>query len=72
MVLDEGFTTTIRNIVWRNVDALLRDFRYIVGIRMHHRGKTMAQARNSFVKKDDSNRSWARWKRSAARAILLI
>jgi len=49
------------------VDALLRDCRYIVGIKMHTQGMTMEQARNSLWKKDVSNRLLERWKRSAHR-----
>jgi uncharacterized protein (DUF885 family) len=51
MVLDEGFTNNDPKYrLAQLVDALLRDCRYIVGIRMHTQGMTMAQAREFFVK----------------------
>ena len=51
MVLDEGFMNNDpRYRLAQLVDALLRDCRYIVGIRMHTQGMTMAQAREFFVK----------------------
>lgn len=51
MVLDEGFGNNDPRLrLAQLVDALLRDCRYIVGIRMHTQGMTMAQAREFFVK----------------------
>jgi uncharacterized protein (DUF885 family) len=51
MVLDEGFTgNDPKYRLAQLVDALLRDCRYIVGIKMHTQGMTMAQAREFFVK----------------------
>jgi uncharacterized protein (DUF885 family) len=51
MVLDEGFTNNDPKYrLAQLVDALLRDCRYIVGIRMHTQGMTMAQAREFFIK----------------------
>ncbi len=51
MVLDEGlYNNDPRYRMAQLVDALLRDARYIVGIRMHTEGMTMEQAREFFVK----------------------
>jgi len=51
MVLDEGLSNNDpRFRLAQLVDALLRDARYIVGIRMHTQGMTMEQARGFFVK----------------------
>jgi uncharacterized protein (DUF885 family) len=51
MVLDEGlYNGDPRYRMAQLVDALLRDCRYIVGIRMHTEGMTMDQAREFFVK----------------------
>ncbi len=51
MVLDEGlYNNDPRYRLTQLVDALLRDCRYIVGIRMHTQGMTMAQANEFFVK----------------------
>jgi uncharacterized protein (DUF885 family) len=51
MVLDEGFGNNDPRLrLAQLVDALLRDCRYIVGIRMHTAGMTMAEAREFFVK----------------------
>ena len=51
MVLDEGlYNNDPRYRLAQLVDALLRDCRYIVGIRMHTQGMTMAEAREFFVK----------------------
>jgi len=51
MVLDEGFTNNDPKYrLAQLVDALLRDCRYIVGIKMHTQGMTMEQAREFFVK----------------------
>lgn len=51
MVLDEGFGNNDPRLrLAQLVDALLRDCRYIVGIRMHTQGMTMAEAREFFVK----------------------
>lgn len=51
MVLDEGlYNNDPHYRLAQLVDALLRDSRYIVGIRMHTEGMTMDQAREFFVK----------------------
>jgi uncharacterized protein (DUF885 family) len=51
MVLDEGFNRNDPKYrLAQLVDALLRDCRYIVGIKMHTQGMTMAQAQEFFVK----------------------
>src|SRR5438132_2902245 len=51
MVLDEGlYNNDPRYRLAQLVDALLRDCRYIVGIRMHTQGMTMAEAREFFIK----------------------
>ena len=51
MVLDEGlYQGDPHYRLAQLVDALLRDCRYIVGIRMHTEGMTMAQAKEFFVK----------------------
>jgi uncharacterized protein (DUF885 family) len=51
MVLDEGlYNNEPRYRLAQLVDALLRDSRYIVGIRMHTQGMTMDEAREFFVK----------------------
>jgi uncharacterized protein (DUF885 family) len=51
MVLDEGLNNNNpRFRLAQLTDALLRDSRYIVGIRMHTQGMTMEQAREFFVK----------------------
>jgi uncharacterized protein (DUF885 family) len=50
MLLDEGFMNNEPKYrLAQLVDALLRDCRYIVGIRMHTQGMTMAQAQRFFV-----------------------
>lgn len=51
MVLDEGFGNNDPKLrLLQLVDALLRDSRYIVGIRMHTQGMTMERAKEFFVK----------------------
>jgi uncharacterized protein (DUF885 family) len=51
MVLDEGlYNNDPRYRMAQLVDALLRDCRYIVGIRLHTQGMTTDQAREFFVK----------------------
>jgi uncharacterized protein (DUF885 family) len=51
MVLDEGlYNNDPKYRLAQLIDALLRDCRYIVGIRMHTQGMTMAQAQEFFVK----------------------
>jgi uncharacterized protein (DUF885 family) len=51
MVLDEGLhENDPRYRLAQLVDALLRDCRYIVGIKMHTQGMTMDQAKEFFVK----------------------
>ena len=50
MVLDEGlYNNDPKYRLAQLVDALLRDCRYIVGIKLHTQGMTMAQARGFFV-----------------------
>jgi uncharacterized protein (DUF885 family) len=51
MVLDEGFhADNPRYRLAQLQDALLRDARFIVGIRMHTKGMTVAQAQDFFMK----------------------
>lgn len=51
MVIDEGFhADDPRYRLAQLQDALLRNARFIVGIRMHTRGMTMAEAEEFFVK----------------------
>src|SRR5207237_5696854 len=51
MVLDEGlYDNDPRYRMAQLVDALLRDSRYIVGIKMHTQGMTMEQATEFFTK----------------------
>jgi uncharacterized protein (DUF885 family) len=51
MVLDEGFhADNPRYRLAQLQDALLRDARFIVGIRMHTKGMTVAQAEEFFMK----------------------
>jgi uncharacterized protein (DUF885 family) len=51
MVIDEGFhADDPRYRLAQIQDALLRDVRFIAGIRMHTRGMTVAQAQELFVK----------------------
>jgi uncharacterized protein (DUF885 family) len=51
MVIDEGFhADDLRYRLAQLQDALLRDVRFIVGIRMHTRGMTVPQAMEMFVK----------------------
>src|SRR6267142_5865307 len=51
MMLDEGFNKDAPKYrLAQLVDALLRDCRYIVGIKLHTQGMTMAQAKEFFVK----------------------
>src|SRR5256714_7746073 len=50
MVLDEGlYNNDPRYRLAQLTDALLRDCRYIVGVKMHTQGMTMDQARKFFV-----------------------
>jgi len=50
MALDEGlYNNDPRYRLAQLVDALLRDCRYIVGIKMHTQGMTMEQAKEFFV-----------------------
>jgi uncharacterized protein (DUF885 family) len=61
MVIDEGFHADDPRYRLAQVqDALLRDARFIVGIRMHTRGLTMAQAEEFFVKEGYQPRPMAR------------
>jgi len=51
MVLDEGlYNNDPRYRLAQLVDALLRDCRYIVGIKMHTQGMTIDEAKEFFVK----------------------
>jgi uncharacterized protein (DUF885 family) len=61
MVIDEGFHADDPRYRLAQVqDALLRDARFVVGIRMHTRGMTMAQAEEFFVKEAYQPRPTAR------------
>jgi uncharacterized protein (DUF885 family) len=61
MVIDEGFHADDPRYRFAQVqDALLRDARFIVGIRMHTRGMTMAQAEEFFAKEGYQPPSTAR------------
>src|SRR5687767_4686900 len=61
MVIDEGFHADDPRYRLAQVqDALLRDVRFIVGIRMHTRGMTVAQAEEFFVKEGYQSRPVAR------------
>jgi hypothetical protein len=59
MMLDEGFTTDPKMRLGQLRDALLRNVRYIVGIRMHTGDMTMAQAEEYFVKEGFQTRPTA-------------
>ncbi len=61
MVIDEGFHAD--NPAYRLAqvqDALLRDVRFIVGIRMHTRGMTVSEAEEFFIKEGYQSRPVAR------------
>ncbi len=61
MVLDEGFhADDPRYRLAQIQDALLRDVRFIAGIRMHTRGMTIAQAEELFVKEGHQPRPVAK------------
>ncbi len=61
MVIDEGFhADDPRYRLAQLQDALLRDARFIVGIRMHTRGMTVAEAEEFFVKEGYQSRPVAR------------
>ena len=61
MVIDEGFhADDPRYRLAQLQDALLRDVRFIVGIRMHTRGMTIAEAEELFVKEGYQSRPGAR------------
>jgi uncharacterized protein (DUF885 family) len=61
MVIDEGFHADDPRYRLAQVqDALLRDVRFIVGIRMHTRGMTVAEAEELFVKEGYQSRPAAR------------
>jgi uncharacterized protein (DUF885 family) len=61
MVLDEGFHADDPRYRFAQLqDALLRDVRFIVGIRMHTKGMTMAEAEEMFVKEGFQPRPVAR------------
>ena len=61
MVIDEGFHADDPRYRLAQVhDALLRDARFIVGIRMHTQGMTVAEAENFFVTEAYQPRSNAR------------
>ncbi len=60
MVVDEGFhADDPRYRLAQLEDALLRDARFIVGIRMHTRGMTVAEAEDFFVKEGYQPRALA-------------
>ena len=61
MVIDEGFhADNPRYRLAQIQDALLRDARFIAGIRMHTQGMTIAQAEDFFVKEGYQPRPVAR------------
>ena len=61
MVIDEGFhADDPRYRLAQIQDALLRDARFIVGIRMHTKGMTVAEAEEFFVKEGYQSRPAAR------------
>ena len=61
MVIDEGFhADDLRYRLAQIQDALLRDARFIVGIRMHTQGMTVAQAEEFFVAEGYQTRPAAR------------
>ncbi len=61
MVIDEGFHADDPRYRLAQVqDALLRDARFIVGIRMHTKGMTVAEAEEFFVKEGYQSRPVAR------------
>jgi uncharacterized protein (DUF885 family) len=61
MVIDEGFhADDPRFRLAQLQDALLRDVRFMVGIRMHTRGMTVAEAEERFVKEGYQPRPAAR------------
>jgi uncharacterized protein (DUF885 family) len=61
MVIDEGFhADDPRYRLAQIQDALLRDARFIVGIRMHTKGMTLQQAEDFFVKEAYQPRPVAR------------
>ncbi len=61
MVIDEGFhADDPRYRLAQIQDALLRDARFIVGIRMHTKGMTVAEAEEFFVKEGYQTRPSAR------------
>ena len=61
MVIDEGFhADDPRYRLAQIQDALLRDVRFIAGIRMHTKGMTVAEAEELFVKEGYQPRPVAR------------
>jgi uncharacterized protein (DUF885 family) len=61
MVIDEGFhADDPRYRLAQLQDALLRDARFIVGIRLHTKGMTVAEAEEFFVKEGFQSRPVAR------------
>jgi uncharacterized protein (DUF885 family) len=61
MVIDEGFHADDPSYRLAQVqDALLRDVRFIVGIRMHTRGMTVSEAEELFIKEGYQSRPVAR------------
>ena len=61
MVIDEGFhADDPRYRLAQLQDALLRDARFIVGIRLHTKGMTVAEAEEFFVKEGYQSRPVAR------------
>ncbi len=61
MVIDEGFHADDPAYRLAQVqDALLRDVRFIIGIRMHTRGMTVSEAEEFFIKEGYQSRPVAR------------
>ena len=61
MVIDEGFHADDPRFRLAQIqDALLRDARFIVGIRMHTKGMTIAEAEEFFVKEGYQSKPAAR------------
>ena len=61
MVIDEGFHADDPKYRLAQIqDALLRDARFVVGIRMHTKGMTVAEAQEFFVKEGYQSRPSAR------------
>jgi uncharacterized protein (DUF885 family) len=70
MVIDEGFhADDPRYRLAQIQDALLRDARFIVGIRMHTKGMTLTEAEEFFVRRAISRARSAAPRASAALRI---